>query len=101
MTGTAHFSRRRRGARYGAWHALDEVLIALAVDVTEERVAPLVPPADGIDRVNGRRVPGRIAVAEPTVIAVNRKTQLPWRTPIAGRPALDYLGEYGKVVFPR
>ena len=76
-------------------------MIAETVELAEERVAPIVLPADGIDRVNGRRVPCRIAVAEPTVIPVNRKTQLPWRTPIAGRPALDYLGEYGKVVFPR
>jgi hypothetical protein len=51
-------------------------LIAPAIEVAEERVAQIVLPADGIDRVYGRRVPGRIAVAEPTVVAVNRKAQL-------------------------
>ena len=64
------------GARYGARHAFDKVLIAPAIEVAEERVAQIVLPADGIDRVYGRRVPGRIAVAEPTVVAVNRKAQL-------------------------
>jgi hypothetical protein len=45
----------------------------LAVEVAEKRVAQIVLPADGIDRIFGRRIPGRIAVAEPTVIAVTRK----------------------------
>jgi hypothetical protein len=76
-------------------------LIAPAIEVAEERVAQIVLPADGIDRVYGRRVPGRIAVAEPTVVAVNRKAQLPRRTPLVGRPALGRLGQYGQGDFPQ
>ena len=56
-------------------------------------------PTDSIDRVYRRRIPGRIAMAASTVIAVKRKTQLLWRNLIIGRPDLGQgvgqLGGYG------
>jgi hypothetical protein len=68
---------------------LDEGLIATAIEGAEASVAQIVLPTDGIDRVYGRRVPGRIAVADSTVVAINRKTKLPRLTPIVGHPGLD------------
>jgi hypothetical protein len=59
-------SRRGRRGGYGARHAFDQVTIASAIEVAEARVAQIVLPAGGIDRVYGRRVPGPIAVTEPT-----------------------------------
>ncbi len=56
-------------------------------------------PTDSIDRVYRRRIPGRIAMAASTVIAVKRKTQLLRRNLIVGRPDLGQgvgqLGCYG------
>ena len=52
-------------------------------------------PTDSIDRVYRRRIPGRIAMAASTVIAVKRKTQLLWRNLIIGRPEdVGQLGDY-------
>src|SRR3712207_23079 len=85
---------RRRGARYGAWHTFDKVTITPAIEVAKETVAPIMLPADGIDRVYRRRVPRRIAMAESTVVAVNRETQSLRRTLIVGRPDLGSLGGY-------
>ncbi len=88
------FPCRRRGTRNGTWHAFDKGLIAPAIEVTEEPVTPIMLPTDSIDSVYRRRVSGRIAMSESTVIAVNRKTQLLRRNLIVGRPALGDLGEY-------
>ncbi len=95
------FSGLRPSACNGAWHTVDEGLIAPAIEVAKERVAPIVLPADGIDRVYGRRVPGRITVSEPTVVALNRETQLPRRSLVVGRPALGHPGEYRERDLPQ
>lgn len=89
------------GARYGAWHAFDEVSIAPPIEEAVESVAPVVLPTDGVDRVYGRRVPGRIAVAESTIVAVNRKTQLLLRKLAIGQPDLGQLGDYEGGEFSR
>src|ERR687895_2644464 len=70
------FPYRGRGAGYGAWHTFNKMTITLAIEVAKETVAQIMLPTDSIDRVYRRRIPGRIAVAKSTVIAVNRKTQL-------------------------
>src|SRR4028119_135655 len=66
--------RGRRGG-YGARHAFDQGAVAPAIEVAEERVAQVVLPADGIDRVYGRLVPGPIAVAAPAVAAATRQVR--------------------------
>jgi hypothetical protein len=71
------------------------VTITPAIEVAKETVAQIMLPTDSIDRVYRRRIPGRIAMVESTVIAVNRKTQLLRRNLIVGRPEdLGQLGGY-------
>ncbi len=81
--------------RYGAWHAFDEVSIAPPIEEAMESVAPVVLPTNGVDRVYGRRVPGRITVAESAVVAVNRITQSLLHDLAIGQPDLGQLGDYG------
>ena len=93
------FPYRGRRAGYGAWHNFNKMTITLAIEVAKETVAQIMLPTDSIDRVYRRRIPGRIAMAASTVIAVKRKTQLLWRNLIIGRPDLGQgvgqLGGYG------
>ena len=86
---------RGSGVRYGTWHAFDKVSIAPPIEEAMEGVAPVVLPTNGVDRVYGRRGPGRIAVAESAVVAVNRKTQSLLHNLAIGRPYLDQLGDDG------
>ena len=72
-------------------HDLDQVLIAAVVEVAKETVAPIMLPADGVYGVYGRRLEGRIAVADSAVIAVDRKAQWLGRILIVGRPALGHV----------
>ena len=88
------FPYRGRGAGYGAWHTFNQVTITPAIEVAKETVAPIMLPTDSIDCVYRRRIPGRIAMAASTVIAVKRKTQLLWRNLIIGQPDLGQLGGY-------
>ena len=67
--------QRRAGLCYGGWHELDQVLIAPGVEVAEEAVAPIVLPADEVNRVYRQGLPGWFAMSDPTVIAVNQKAQ--------------------------
>src|SRR3712207_2784522 len=77
------------GVRYGAWHAFDKVSFAPPIEEAMEGVAPVVLPTNGVDRVYGRRVPGRIAVAESAVVAVNRKNQSLLHNLAFGQPDLE------------
>jgi hypothetical protein len=57
------------GTGYGCRHDLDQVLIAAVVEVAKETVAPIMLPEDEVYGVYGRRLEGRIAVADSAVIA--------------------------------
>src|SRR5215204_5847368 len=50
---------------------LDQVLIAAVMEVAEETVALVVLPADEVYRVDRRRLVGRVAMADPAVVAVD------------------------------
>ena len=91
------FPYRGRGAGYGAWHAFNEVTVTLFIEVAKETVAKIVLPTDSIYHVYRRRVPGGIAMAESTIIAVHRKAQLLWRNLNISQPErLGQLGGYGE-----
>jgi hypothetical protein len=82
---------RRGGIGYGGRHDLDQVSIAAAIEVAKRTVAPIMLPADEVYGVYGRRLVGRIAMSDSTVIAVDRETQWPGRIPIVGRPACGHV----------
>jgi hypothetical protein len=86
-----HSSLAQRGDGYGGRHDLDKVLITPVIEVPKETVAPIMLPADKIYRVYGRRLVGRIAMADSTVSAVDRKTQWLERFLIVVRSALGHV----------
>ena len=60
--------RQGGGTGYGCRHDLDQVLIAAVIEVAKETVAPIMLPADEVYGVYGRRLEGRIAVADPVPV---------------------------------
>ena len=63
----------------------------VVIEVAKETVAPVVFPADEIYRVYGRRLPGGIAMADSTVVAVDRKAQWLGCIQIIRRSALRHV----------
>jgi hypothetical protein len=84
------FAQWGGGHGYGVRHHLDQVPVAPLVEITQETVAPIVLPTDEIHGVYGRRLPGRIAVAESTVIAVDRKARSLRRIRVLGLTVLGH-----------
>lgn len=71
--------------------------VTLFIEVAKETVAKIVLPTDSIYHVYRRRIPGGIAMAESTIIAVHRKAQLLWRNLNISQPErLGQLGGYGE-----
>ena len=75
--------------------------VTLFIEVAKETVAKIVLPTDSIYHVYRRRIPGGIAMAESTIIAVHRKAQLLWRNLNISQPErLGQLGGYGEEISP-
>ena len=82
----------RGGDGYGGRHDLDKVLITAVIEVPKETVAPIMLPADEMYGVYGQRLcRSDRAMADSTVIAVDRKTQWLGRILIVGRPARGHV----------
>ena len=87
-----HSSLAQRGNGYGGRHDLDKVLITVVIEVPKETVAPIMLPADEMYGVYGQRLcRSDRAMADSTVIAVDRKTQWLGRILIVGRPARGHV----------
>ena len=72
---------------------MDQVSIAPAVEVAEEAITSVVLPADEVNRVYRRGLPGRIAVPDPAVVAIHRKAQR-LRILVARRPAPGHVTSF-------
>jgi hypothetical protein len=78
----------RGGDGYGGGHDLEEVLITAIIEVPKETVAP---GRRDLRRLWAASCRSDLAMADSTVIAVDRKTQWLGRILIGGRPARGHV----------